>query len=70
MKKAIRNGLYAVIITSIISLSFGIYDLITGFVEFNIINLGLTLIGAILVGTFLFIPTFVISLGIYYFKKE
>ena len=72
LKKSIRNGLIAWVIFFLISFSFGIYDMITGFEGLGLtgINIILTIFGAILITTFFFIFVFCLSLIVYYFKER
>ncbi len=72
LKKSIRNGLITWVIFFLISFSFGIYDMLTGFggLELTEINIILTMFGAILITTFFFILVFCLSLIVYFFKER
>ena len=70
IRKAIRNGIYGLIITSIISFGFGIYDFIIGYEKFSVFALFETFAGAILASVPIFFIVFVISLIYFYFKTK
>lgn len=70
LRTSIRNGLFGWMIMFFVSLSFGVYDLFSGYEELNIINIILTIVGAILTTTIFFLLVFVISLIYFYFKEK
>lgn len=70
LEKSIRNGLYAWLIFSLLSFSWGIYDFVVGAWPFNLENLLWTIAGSIFSTVILFVIAFIISLIYFYFKEK
>ena len=72
LQKSVRNGIWGFVIGTTFSFVYGgIYtEMINEGLGFSIENIFLAFIGAIFAGVILFIPIFVISLIVFYFKTK